>query len=155
MNPPTRRVRSGKMVRYGTAFTGTACALAFAPAAAVAATPQPGHQQPHRGYTPEAPLTITHKSGCPRGTSTWYHEGNETGSICFGGSGTSYLRTTYTEYCGGNNYGWIKVGNPFNGVTSRIHFHQGTTYAHIPAGYSSIRAVHISGWSGTDGCPRV
>jgi hypothetical protein len=155
MNSQTRRVKSGKMVRVGTAFTGfAACAAGFAPAAMATTTALPVHQPLQADHLPKA--AKIHESSCVDGTANWVHIGLVGGSdTCFGGKGTStvQLAQSVNKYCGGNNKGWIRV---LNGAldAKTVHFGHGTTYANFPKGYGSLSAVHISSWSGNDKCGR-
>ena len=149
---------TSKPMRVATAFTGVAaCAAAFAPTA-MAATGQTGAT--HGGEaTNGAATTIEQKEGCSPGTSTWFHVGDGAGrtDICYGYTGTyNNPDWAFTSYCGGNNYGWIEYQYPDSSGTTKVAFHQGTTYAQIPGTNifdpAFITAVHISGWSGSDTC---
>jgi hypothetical protein len=138
-----------KTMVVATAFTGAAaCAAAFMPSAALATTQQAARPD------------LKVNSGCADGTSDWLHMYEISPlslSVCYGWSRTETWGhmgdTGFSQiaYCGGNNFGWFSGFNSQgNGAT--VHFHNGTTYG--KAGIFHVYTVHISRYSGNDGCNR-
>jgi hypothetical protein len=169
MKKGTQKVLPRKTLRVATTFTGVAaCAAAFVPTAAAAATthrPQKTYDQHATGALRKGgahPLAITEKDGCPGGTSDWIHLGyfKET-DACFGGSGKatgSLNRPVYyaTSFCGGNNLGWISgyLTGDNNDFWDHSILH-GTTYFKIPHTSQlglATTVLSMYGWSGHDGC---
>jgi DNA-binding SARP family transcriptional activator len=178
MRTGVRKALTGKTMRVATTFTGVAaCAAAFAPAA-TAATGQPALTHDQEGQNPAAiraqnaagvrgdtalragavKPAISERYGCPGGTSNWFHLAyDKVSDTCFGFTGTEDPGYYATSFCGGNNTGWIS--GYYDGIASLYYytpFGHGTTYAHITGTSADfplyVTGVHISGWSGNDGC---
>jgi hypothetical protein len=138
-----------KTMVVATAFTGAAaCAAAFMPSAALATTQQAARPD------------LKVNSGCADGTSDWLHMAETSPveqSLCWGWTVNStwgYMGDTgfhQIAYCGGNNFGWFSGVNS-HGTLSTVHFHNGTTYG--KAGNFRVWVIHISRYSGNDGCNR-
>jgi hypothetical protein len=138
---------SAKAAWLATAFTGIAAALvAFAPTAMAA----PRHSVESTSIA--GPRTI-HESPCGDGTRNWVHIGTGgTSDVCFGGIGAAYnLGIPIFKYCGGNNFGYLRVANS-SGATKKVPFKQGTHYTDPPSGYNNLLTVRIKGYRGHDGC---
>lgn len=139
----TSKDASGRKMRVAATFTGAmTLATVFTPALATAA---------HASSLRTAP--------CTTGRETWLHLRGYGHTQCWGYKGGRSLApgTDFeSEYCGGNNYGfltWYAVAGPAP-QPKTFHFHQRTTYGRPgPAGdYSEVIGVHISGWGGKDKC---
>jgi hypothetical protein len=135
-----------KTMVVATAFTGAAaCAAAFMPSAALATTQQAAR--------PDLKFNV----GCVDGTSDWLHfaviqPGPQ--SYCFGWSRNDNSSTNFTQqaYCGGNNFGYFAGSNEQAGQPEVVHFRDGSTWA--AASEFHVVEVHISRYSGNDGCKR-
>jgi hypothetical protein len=153
---PTAK-KSVSMRAIGVAFTGAAAWATFAaPPAMAAAGPAT-----HHPTVKDLPHDVWGPAYCGSGhRSHWFHLGQDKeASTCIGDVGTWHLSQVSgqaTSFCGGNNIGWLK-GHYYDGGTYTTHFHQGTTYAHIPDATSRnpliVSEVHISRWRYNDRCP--
>jgi hypothetical protein len=154
MKMQTKKGTSRRTMRVATVFTGAAiCAVADMPGALAAPALHTGGN-------------ITVVRGCVAGVDPhWVHLYGEhwTGpswdpyqvysSLCLGYTGT--YNPNYSFYakniCGGNNVGFYSATEMGNGH-GRATFHEGTTFATVPQSVGELSFLHISGWSGNDGC---
>jgi hypothetical protein len=158
----TCRSKPRKAMRVATIFTGTAAAVAFAPAAMATTVLHgaAGHESPklHTGGH------ITSKPCSSPGTSHWLHlaftsSGNQFGTSraveCYGFTGTAYhpsagVDNVAASICGGNNSGWY---TSINGA--KATFKEGNGWVHTPwygTSHAVLGEVHINGWSHSDAC---
>jgi hypothetical protein len=147
MKQITGRAGSGKKVRMAATFAGaTTFAAVFTTTLATAA---------HASSLRSEPCA---------GRPTWLHLRADlvTGgvsSICWGYKGGRSLnipQSGRSQYCGGNNYGFLFWTNVSPPTRKTIDFHQGTTFARAYPVFDSstyVTGVHISGWRGSDKCP--
>jgi hypothetical protein len=151
MTPGTTKTASRKTMRVATMFTGaTACAVAFTPAAAQAATIRPATTTPGSCRGPNQ--------------SHWLHIIDQQSYYCVGGVtpgiGRGYRPTGgHTEvysFCGGNNSGFF-LSSPGEINGNAKWYGHGTTYnqyAKYNYGHPYYAvSVSISRWSGNDTCP--
>lgn len=137
--------RNGKKMRVAAIFTGAAAVVtAFTPALAGTAKASSLRERP-----------------CTASRKTWLHLAHGMGASTYitcwgykGGYTFDSLQSTFAV-CGGENYGFLDWYAPGYDSEKTVDFRQATNYAYWPAGtdFTTIYAVHISGWAGADACP--
>jgi hypothetical protein len=158
MNPSKEKGAARRTMRVATVFTGAAAlAVGGAPMAMAAAGPAPalhtgGQITVVRGCIPDVDPHWVHLYG-EHSTGPSWSPFEIHSSLCFGYTGNYTPNYSfYAKYiCGGNNVGWYSATIMGNGH-ARAKFHEGTTFAKVPQSVGELSVMHISGWSGSDGC---
>jgi hypothetical protein len=160
MSPANRTSRRRKSMRVATIFTGVA-------AVTVGMTQVANAQEithPARAIAQGTPISGNIKStwNCAyfNEDHTWLHVSTLADSYgpymsaCFGGKGIMHSPQgsgLFAE-CGGNNKGYID-GNSDGGKIESTAFGPGTTYRNVYMAHYDD--VVITGWTGTDTCPKT